>query len=247
MGKLILVVLIQILFVTNVYAEELKKDKKYRVRTALEVSSDGTNYNLKVGTQSKFVVIDNSDSDKYAIKFMNIYQYGTIRDKNERLKNDYKSLQPSDVIEDEIYFLNKTPNNGVAVESKVQQSFGGLVSGPLIVPFKYRLEDESIVGDATVGYYAGWGLDTNFFGASDTYVTFTPFLSAGISQVAVGKNGESGADTENKSGFTWSTGLLIKNWGSVNIGIVYGEDRIGDKEWEHEGDGWLSISVGWEL
>lgn len=231
--KLILVVLIQILFVANVSAEELIKDKIYRARTALEVSSDGTTYNLKVMPSSKFVVLDNSDSGKYAIKFMSIYP----TDKNTQTA----------VTKDGIYFLNKTPDKGVAVESKVLQSLGGIVSGPLIVPFKYRLDDKSIAGDAAVGYYAGWGFETNFFGISDTYVTFTPFLSAGISQVAVGKNGESGADTENKSGFTWSTGILIKNWGNINIGFVYGEDRTGDTKWEHEGDGWVSISVGWEL
>ena len=212
----------------------------------MEVSEDASNYDKKVGAQSKFVVIDNDDKDKYAIKFLNVYQVGEI--KAARTEADYKEYKPSDVIEDQMYYLKKDEVNGVPIEKKVHQSFGGLVSGPLIVPFKYRTNDDSISGEATVGYYAGWGWDTNFLGASDRYVTFTPFLSAGLTQVSVttvDDNQETSSD--NKSGFSWATGILINNWDSVNIGLVYGEDRIGDKDWEHEGEGWLSISIGWEI
>lgn len=231
---------------TNSFAEELKENTNYRARTIMEVSEDASNYDKKVGAQSKFVVIDNDDKDKYAIKFLNVYQVGEI--KAARTKADYKEYKPSDVIEDQIYYLTKDEVNGVPIEKKVHQSFGGLVSGPLVVPFKYRTNDDSISGEATVGYYAGWGWDTNFFGASDRYVTFTPFLSAGLTQVSVttvDENQETSSD--NKSGFSWATGILINNWDSVNIGLVYGEDRIGDKDWEHEGEGWLSISIGWEI
>jgi opacity protein-like surface antigen len=230
----------------NSFGEELKENTNYRSRTIIDASEDASTYDKKVGAQSKFVVIDNDDKDKYAIKFLNVYQVGEI--KSVRTESDYKDYKPSDVIEDQIYFLKKDEVNGVPIEKKVHQSFGGLVSGPLVVPFKYRTSDDSISGEATVGYYAGWGWDTNFFGASDRYVTFTPFLSAGLTQVAVTTVDENQeTSTDNKSGFSWATGILINNWDSVNIGVVYGEDRIGDKEWEHEGDGWLSISIGWEI
>ena len=33
----------------------------------------------------------------------------------------------------------------------------------------------------------------------------------------------------------------------MNIGVIYGQDRIGDNTWEHEGDGWWSIMIDWEL
>ena len=230
----------------NIYAEELKENINYRTRVNLSVSEDGSAYDKNVGAQSKFVVIDNDNKDEYAIKFLNVYQVVEI--KATRTKDDYRKFSPSDVIEDKVYYIKKSEVIGVPIEKKVQQSFGGLVSGPLVVPFKYRLDDKSIAGDATVGYYAGWGWDTNFWGASDKYVTFTPFLSAGITQVSVSKTDKNGITSdENKSGFSWATGLLINNWDSVNIGIVYGEDRIGNQEWEHEGQGWVSISVGWEI
>lgn len=227
-------------FVTN--ADELAKDNKYRAKTALKVSSDGTNFNLKVGAQSKFIILDNDNKDKYAIKFTNIYPYNVIND--PRTTNNYKSEHASDVIEDDVYYLSKSEVNGVPIESKVEQSFGGVVSGPLIVPFKYRLDDKSIGGDATVGYYAGYGFDIPI---SDQYITVTPFLSAGLTQVSVLSEAETGTKTDSKSGFSWATGFLISNWDSVNIGIVYGQDRIGDQNWAHEGEGWVSISIGWEL
>jgi hypothetical protein len=228
------------------FCEELKENTNYRARTIMEVSDDASKYDKKVGAQSKFIVLDNDDKDKYAIKFLNVYPVSEL--KAIRSKKDYKDYTASDVIEDKVYYLSKDEVNGVPIEKKVHQSFGGLVSGPLIVPFKYRTNDESISGEATVGYYAGWGWDTHFWGASDRYVTFTPFLSAGLTQVSVETVNENGdTSSDNKSGFSWATGLLINNWDSVNVGIVYGQDRVGVREWEHEGEGWLSISIGWEL
>jgi hypothetical protein len=241
MKKVLLFVIFITTFVSN--ADELTKDNKYRAKTALKVSSDGTNFDLKVGSQSKFIILDNDNKDKYAIKFTNIYPYNVI--KSTRTTDDYKSENASDVIEDDVYYLSKTEVNGVPIESKVEQSFGGVVSGPLIVPFKYRLDDKSIGGDATVGYYAGYGFDVPI---SDQYITVTPFLSAGLTQVSVLSEADDGTTTtDSKSGFSWATGFLISNWDSVNIGIVYGQDRIGDENWTHEGEGWVSISVGWEL
>ncbi|MBH1970806.1 hypothetical protein FK216_06175 [Moraxellaceae bacterium AER2_44_116] len=231
----------------NSCADELAKNSKYRIRTAVKVGLDGTQYNLNVGSQSKFIVI-NSDTDKYAIRFLNVYPYNEIINATNRTPSNYKTEKISDVLVDNMYFLERSASNGVPIESRVEQSFGGLVSGPLIVPFKYHLDDESIGGDATIGYYAGVGFDSNFGGISDTYITFTPFISAGLTQVAVITKANDGSiKTDNQSGVTLAVGLLIKNWDSVNIGLVYGQDRIGDKTWTHEGEGWLSISVGWAL
>ncbi|WP_296052512.1 hypothetical protein [uncultured Alteromonas sp.] len=232
-------------FSLAVLADELEKDKRYRAKTEIVVDDKKGGSNLRVGSQSKFLVIDNDEAAHYAIKFTNIYPVNDIKAKANRDTDSYKTQSASDVIEDTVYYLSKSPTHGVPVESKVEESIGGIVSGPLIVPFKYRLDDKSVGGDATVGYYAGYGFDVPI---SDQYITVTPFLSAGLTQVSVATLEEDGtSSTENKSGFSWATGLLIKNWDSVNIGIVYGQDRIGDQNWEHEGEGWFSISVGWEL
>ncbi|KGJ89807.1 hypothetical protein [Colwellia psychrerythraea] len=249
--KELILMTIAIVFSLSSQSAELIKDKSYRARTSLEVYIDPSKKPkevLKVGYQSKFVVLNNTDKNKYAIKFMNIYKYAKLLPVDKQKDDDFIELKVSQVIKGDIYYLSRAPVDGVPIENRVQQSFGGLVSGPLIVPFKYRLDDKSISGDATIGYYAGWGVETNFFDISDKYVTFTPFLSAGLTQVSVLSEAADGTSkTDSKSGFTWATGILIKNWDSVNIGIVYGQDRIGDQNWQHEGEGWFSISVGWEM
>jgi len=33
----------------------------------------------------------------------------------------------------------------------------------------------------------------------------------------------------------------------VNIGLVYGQDRIGDKTWQHEGNDWISFMIDWDI
>ena len=242
-------ILASILLLTafNSNSAELTKDKVYRARTNIEVT-DSNKKNLKVGYQSKFVVLVNDDKDKYAIKFTNIYPYGEILPPSKQINDQYFRYVNSELIKGEIYYLSKDKKDGVPVEEKVEQSFAGLVSGPLVVPFKYRLNDKSIGGDATIGYYAGWGIDTNFFSLSEKYVTFTPFISAGLAQISVVTQLPDGtSQTDSNSGISWAAGVLISNWDSVNIGIVYGQDRIGDQDWEYEGEGWLSISVGWQI
>ena len=115
-------------------------------------------------------------------------------------------------------------------------------AGPLIVPFKYRTGDKSLAGDATIGMYAGITFEPGCT-QSNWCFRFTPLISAGLFQVSV----SDGEETESKSAATWTAGFLITNWTDINICVVYGQDRIGDKEWEHEGDGWWSVMIGWEL
>ena len=112
----------------------------------------------------------------------------------------------------------------------------------MIVPFKYRLDDDTITGEAALGYYAGYRCEMRIL-FTDHILNCSPFIAGGLSQVSVEENGE----IENKSGFTWAAGLLINNWANLNIGIVYGEDRIGDENWEHEGEAWISFMVGWDI
>lgn len=227
-------------------AESLTKGEVYRTNVHLEVGdSIASPAGIKVGASSKFIVIDDQNKEVYAIKFRKIYQYSVP--KASPTKNNYKAWSASGVVEDKIYYIRKKvgDQNEIALADTVVKSFSGITSGPLIVPFKYRLNDKSISGEAMIGYYAGIGFDV---GTSEYNVAVTPFLSAGISQVGVNSTASDGSiQTDSKTGFTWSTGFLIQNWDSVNIGIVYGQDRIGDSSWEHEGEGWFSISVGWEL
>ena len=168
----------------------------------------------------------------------------------ETAKSDpskYMNLKYSDVVPDKHYFLNKKLLKGetVAIEDFTKPSFGELVSGPLIVPFKFRLNDKSLSGEATVGYYAGFGNDLFW---ENYQIGFTPILSAGLTQVTVAsENTDGDIEEDSKTAFTWAAGFLFQSWDSVNIGLIYGQDRTGDSDWAHEGEGWVSLSVGWNL
>jgi opacity protein-like surface antigen len=242
-----IVVLLIMMLPSLSYANSLVKGEVYRTRVNIEVGdSISTPTGLKVGANSKFVVLENKSETVYAIKFNTIYEYAKPITTNPTTRN-YKTWNVSDIVEDRIYYISKNigDQNKIALDDVVSKSFGGIVSGPLIVPFKYRLDDKSISGEAMIGYYAGAGFD---IGSAEYNVAVTPFLSVGLSQVSVNVvHNDENVETENKSGFTWAAGLLIQNWDKVNIGIVYGQDRIGDNSWAHEGEGWFSISVGWKL
>lgn len=210
------------------FAEELQETKIYRLnKTVYELERTRDNKPGFIAVKnSKFVVVDSSDSNAYVVRFLTIYNFRATK---------------STVTVDEEYKLPKQVGN-INVAKSVLRSVGGPVSGPLVVPFKFRLDDDSITGEAVLGYYAGYRLEpkipfTHFI------VPISPFIAGGISQVSVLENGES----DNKSGFTWAAGILVQNWANVNIGIVYGEDRTGDKDWEHEGEGWFSFMIGWQL
>jgi len=221
---------------TAVFSEELVVDKKYRTKVDFIVK-DAAGNEVPVGAKSKFKVMNLlEDDDVYTIKFTNLYQF----------TNEEFTLENSPVSVNHTYFVAKKDDIGITLNSIVEPSLAGMVSGPLVVPFKYRLNDKSISGEATLGYYAGYCFDVPL-GWTDEYVCLSPFLSAGLTQVSVSsmQNGELKSDS--KVGISWATGFLIQNWDSVNIGIVYGQDRIGDSTWQHEGEGWISISIGWEI
>ncbi|MCG7962301.1 MAG: hypothetical protein N0E54_06345 [Candidatus Thiodiazotropha taylori] len=232
---------------STVLGNSLLKGETYRTRVNIEVGETTTlPIGLKVGANSKFIVLDNTNESVYTVKFVKVYKYlKYIKGKNGTSENTI--YINSQVIKNRIYYISKNvgDSNKIALDDLVSKSFSGLVSGPLIVPFKYRLDDESISGEAMIGLYAGYGLD---IGTVENNVAVTPFLSAGLSQVSVSATSEDGSsDTENKTGFTWAAGFLIQNWDNITIGLVYGQDRIGDSTWKHEGEGWFSVSVGWKI
>jgi len=176
---------------------------------------------------SKFVVVDNKIyPNAYVVRFIFIY------DTDNTVSN---------VTTDEEYKLAKVIG-GIDILKSVQPSLAGPVSGPLIVPFKYRLDDKSLSGEAAIGYYAGYRTEPKM-PWTKTRISFSPFIAGGISQVNTSTNGE----TDNRTAVTLATGILIQNWDNVNIGFVIGQDRIGDNTWQFEGKSWVSFMIGWDL
>lgn len=231
----------------NVFAETIKNLKylseghSYRNLTDINVCTgpNDNDCNVTVDAQSSLLILDDSNASEgiYPFKLTKSYE-------ENNCSSPFKAcLDKAYVIKD------KKIKSGVPITKNVIQRASGMVSGPLIIPFKWRLDDDSLVSDATLGIYVGWGFSTKLGQLSHQALTFTPFISAGLSQISVPvQSDEKSNKTETRAGFTWSTGILIKNWDGVNIGLVYGQDRIGDKDaWTHEGKGWLSLSVNWQI
>ncbi len=139
------------------------------------------------------------------------------------------------------YILHKT-YGGVKLDKSTSVSWEGAVSGPLVVPFKYRGNDGSLSGESSIGMYAGYGLEPEIW--NSFRLPLTPFIAGGLTQISTTNDND---EATNNTGLTVAVGLLIQNWGGLNIGLVYGQDRIGKKDWKHEGRGWTSFMVGWEL
>jgi len=217
----------------TVSADELQIGKIYRLgMTILDLKAVGeseTSYTAM--KNNKFLVVSKIDGKGYIIQFNKIYESDEIRFKDTKWVNWDKS-----------YILPNKIGDTVEVSNVSSESLTGLSAGPLVVPFKFRLDDDSLTGDADVGFYAGITIEP-FTKSKNWSFRITPLISAGISQVSVNNENK----TDNKTAVTIAAGFLITNWANLNIGLIYGQDRIGDKSWEHEGKGWISFMVGWQL
>ncbi len=219
--------------ISSMASAQLEVGKVYRVKVKTTVT-DSNDTALTVLANSKFEVVEKADNGDYHIIFTKVY---------ESSADEYKSQKWAQV-NGEVYILSKMYNNLTPVENVTTESFSGLNAGALIVPYKYRLGEDTLAGDATIGMYFGATFDSPTCKSDVWCFQIAPIASAGLSQVGVN---DGAGNSDNKTAVTWAAGLLLKNWDTVNIGLVYGEDRIGDKDWKHEGDGWVSIMVGWEL
>jgi hypothetical protein len=220
------------LFSIAALAEDLQVGKIYRLSSTVEVKKVGDISTVYTALKnSKYEVIAKDATGNFIVQFSKVYTSEETRFANTRWVNW-----------DETFVLPSKVSNTFEVSAISKESLTGLSAGPLVVPFKYRTGDDSISGDATIGMYAGITFEPSCT-KSNWCFRITPLLSVGLSQVSV----LDGANTENKTSATWAAGFLISNWSDLNIGVVYGEDRIGDSSWQHEGDGWLSIMIGWQL
>lgn len=229
----ILVVCITAFFIMSAHAEGLEEGKTYRLNKTVYdavLARDDTKKFIVV-KDSKFRVVDTSNADHYIVNFVTLYNY----------KPAGGSLLRSTVRLDEEYILKRTVSS-VSLEKSVSASNSGLVSGPLIIPFKYRIGNNSLSGDAAIGYFAGISAEPKI-PWTEVRVPISPFIAGGLSQVSVTENSE----TTNRTGITLAIGILVQGWDGLNIGLVYGQDRIGESTWEHEGEGWISFMVGWDL
>jgi len=170
------------------------------------------------------------------------------------LANHKVVLTDTKAVKGGIYYLPLTvkiegSHKVTKIDKLAKSSEAGPVVGILLVPYKYRINSKSIEGETTIGMYLGYAVEPAWFNRiTDTSVTFVPYFSAGLTNVDINTQAEDRSiDTNSEQGVTVAIGFLLKNWSSTNLGFVIGQDRIGDKSWEHEGKTWVSLSLGWVL
>jgi hypothetical protein len=242
--------LLLVLNLSSLFADNIEVGKTYRTEVILDVYELNGTIKDKVGKFSKFKIVDENDS-LYFISFFNVYEYKVLKKvekSTQQTNTDHYTTQKTSIVPNTLYTIEKynkkkTINkNNINYQHRIYpSSANGFVSGPLIVPFKYRFDDKSLeIGDITLGTYIGWRWGTPW------YIDFTPILSAGITIVNDGSTDEEPNKGE-ENGFSFAYGLLIDNIGDTAIGLIYGRDWIGDKNWKHEGKGWLSLSFNWKF
>lgn len=197
------------------------------------------------GQNSRFDVVGKRGNG-YEIQFEKIYVIPDRDGNGDLIVNNNGTIQMkhTGLSETVVYYVDENEDDGGSIENRTIPIDNGISSGPLIVPIKYRLDSgSSLDGEATVGYYAGYAFDLSWIGLER--VSWVPFGSAGLTQVNVSTLDDNGnIKKRTESGITAAVGFFINNWDKVNIGFVTGVDFTGNDGWDHEGEPWLSFSVG---
>lgn len=112
--------------------------------------------------------------------------------------------------------------------------------GLLIIPFKLRMEDKSLTGQSTIGYYIG--REEEHLQAGWNWV-----IAGGLTLIPVT---DAGGETEEKTGATLAVGWILKTIDNFQLGAFAGVDHIGGsagESWKFEDDPWVSLSIGFEF
>jgi hypothetical protein len=127
-----------------------------------------------------------------------------------------------------------------------------LVSGVLVVPFKFHLADHSVTAGSTIGGYLGYRFGG--LGAS-----WTPMISGGLAivdsrpaQISSSGSGTatvSPSDSQTLTGFTVAGGLIGTIASSkAQVGVLLGVDWAGKSaQYKYEGKPWLAFEIGYNF
>lgn len=172
------------------------------------------------GKSAKFSIIGQSDEDLLVVFF-----------------TDKKSVQvsvPDSVVAGKVYSISRTE-----MPAYRYRYHNGITYGALVVPFKMRLNDKTLSGQASIGPFWGW----RWGNVGDGAVTL--FATTGLTTISISDVNSS--ETENRLGLTAGVGLVATTAEGFQIGLIYGIDHLGDKDepgWRYEDRPWVSFSIG---
>lgn len=218
-----------LLFSLTATADPLKQGETYRLEKTIHnlVRTHDSQAGFVAARNSTFIVVDDkAAANAYIVRFITLFSF---------------SGKASTVRKDEEYLLPKQVG-GTVIENSATPSLVGLVSGPLVVPFKYRITDKVLSGEASVGYYVGyrWEAQIPF---TDQRLPISPIVGGGVAPINIGD----ASDPSNVLAVSFATGLLVENWSNVNVGLVIGRDLVEQADWPHQWETWVSVMIGWDL
>ncbi len=112
---------------------------------------------------------------------------------------------------------------------------GGISTGLLVVPFKFR--DGDIYSDSTIGQYISY-----------KWEVVELLATAGLSQISVSEVGSE--EVESKTGLTMALGVnfeIAKNW---DIAFLVGQDHLSGSDgdaWAYQDEPWVSFAIGFNF
>ncbi|CAM4196068.1 hypothetical protein F901_00835 [Acinetobacter dispersus] len=118
------------------------------------------------------------------------------------------------------------------VDADDYRRVGGMDTGFLVVPFKFRSGD--IYGDAAIGPYISYKIDRAEI-----------LATAGITQISTVETG--GKDIKSETGVTGSVGLKFNVKSNWSIGLIGGVDHLSGSagnEWKYQDKWWWSFAIG---
>lgn len=169
-----------------------------------------------------------------------------LRVKFRKVESENASFTETSVNTNEVFVIDKSE-----IE-KMPHSRAGWTFGALVIPFKYHPSDKSFGGSASIGPYVGYRISPYISGLYGTSATW--IASAGwTSSIAVPTAPNvTPAGSVNRSGFSFSTGLIfsVDKGEGIQVGILAGQDRMGSNAiapYSYEGKTWISMAVGYKF
>jgi len=215
-----------------VYAVDLTRTYEIRfdVHPFYKVDDTNREHPFKANAGSQFQFEGETDTD-YKVSFTKV-----SKAEPERSRALSLLAVPAELaMQGELYSITKTTFDDI-----YYKLVSGLSWGILSLPFKFRLDDQTLSGGSTLGGFIGYnqrwlfGIHTILVGA------------AGVSMIATQDINSKSLD--NKTGLTLALGMTMPIEKSFQAGFFFGADHIGGRsgeEWGHDDKLWISLSIGY--
>ncbi len=187
-----------------------------------------TNDHRAAGANSKFIIVDNDETD-LTIVFLKVE---SLRSDEGKKEIDKRKTVDKEVV----YRIPKT-----ALPEYRYRYHNGVTFGTLVVPFKMRTRGRTLTGQSSLGPYLGWRT-----GIRRINVTFV--ATAGLTTIPI--SGVSSVESQNLAGLTYGAGVILETIERFQVGLIFGADHLGEKDnpnWEYEDNLWISFSIGFSF